>query len=312
LLEERTISRGVDGVNEDKAELVEKYKDVWIASDKGNFVADGQMFSSLDKAKEYIDSSPSSSKLKTYHVDGKSEGERMANKAMMYIFGGLLVVLLLLITLIYWPAPPITKSEMTIDYYIRNCFKDDYNSPYYCKKKAIIWSGKFIEIIRDEREILVGLVDKACSRTQRKERCKITLELGRNDFDKLKYDDIGNMIEFSGIIYDDGFMGHDMRVEDAHIIENRAISSSENSISRNLEEEESDPTFAYPKRYEGGGFHTGITTALMKNGIRGCGEYSFRHVGSQEFHVACWSNSGRPTYYIVWPRINEVMGPAYN
>jgi len=41
-------------------------------------------------------------------------------------------------------------------------------------------------------------------------------------------------------------------------------------------------------------------------------EYTYRRAGRGEYHVACWSASGTPTYYIVFTVTGNVMGPYSN
>ncbi len=73
---------------------------------------------------------------------------------------------------------------------------------------------------------------------------------------------------------------------------------------------DSNRKLLYPERGEGG-FSIAISQTLWRKRIRGCGEYSFKRAGSGEYHVACWSKAGKPTYYIVFTTNNRVMGPYY-
>ena len=52
-----------------------------------------------------------------------------------------------------------------------------------------------------------------------------------------------------------------------------------------------------------------ISRTLVRNQIRGCGEYTYKTAGKAEYHVACWSAAGVPTYYIVFTSTGKVMGP---
>ena len=58
-----------------------------------------------------------------------------------------------------------------------------------------------------------------------------------------------------------------------------------------------------------GGFSAVVSRILVKNRIRGCGEYSFRKAGPSEYHVTCWTASGEPTYYYVFTASQDVVGP---
>ena len=69
---------------------------------------------------------------------------------------------------------------------------------------------------------------------------------------------------------------------------------------------DSNRKLLYPERGEGG-FSIAITRTLVRKRIRGCGEYSFKRAGSGEYHIACWSQAGKPTYYIVFTINNRVM-----
>jgi hypothetical protein len=66
----------------------------------------------------------------------------------------------------------------------------------------------------------------------------------------------------------------------------------------------------HPERGEGG-FSIAISQTLWRKRIRGCDEYSFKRAGSGEYHVACWSKDGKPTYYIVFTINSRVLGPYY-
>ena len=56
-------------------------------------------------------------------------------------------------------------------------------------------------------------------------------------------------------------------------------------------------------------FHAGISRALLKNGIRDCGQYKYRDGGGNEYLVRCTSDGVHWQTYIVWVGIDEVMGP---
>jgi hypothetical protein len=70
-------------------------------------------------------------------------------------------------------------------------------------------------------------------------------------------------------------------------------------------------TFLYPSRNQAGDSQeeVEISRTLARNKTRGCGEYTYRRAGRGEYHVACWSASGTPTYYIVFTVTGVVMGP---
>ncbi|MCD4811339.1 hypothetical protein K8R14_01890 [bacterium] len=58
-------------------------------------------------------------------------------------------------------------------------------------------------------------------------------------------------------------------------------------------------------------FNTGISKALAKNKIRGCGEYKYRPSSKNhnEYLVRCTRDGVNWSSYIVWVGINKVMGP---
>ena len=59
-------------------------------------------------------------------------------------------------------------------------------------------------------------------------------------------------------------------------------------------------------------FHVGIAKTLATNHIKGCGEFKYRestkHPGG-EYKVFCTADGKNWVAYLVWPKINEVMGP---
>ena len=66
----------------------------------------------------------------------------------------------------------------------------------------------------------------------------------------------------------------------------------------------------YPGPWEHG-FNVGISKALVKNKIRGCGEYKYRPSSKDhnEYLVRCTRDGINWNSYIVWVGIDEVMGP---
>lgn len=58
-------------------------------------------------------------------------------------------------------------------------------------------------------------------------------------------------------------------------------------------------------------FNMGITKALAKNQISGCGEYKYRphKSASNEYLVYCTRDGSHWTAYLVWDLIGKVMGP---
>ncbi|MFC1896572.1 hypothetical protein ACFL0Q_07950 [Thermodesulfobacteriota bacterium] len=58
-------------------------------------------------------------------------------------------------------------------------------------------------------------------------------------------------------------------------------------------------------------FNSGISRALAKNNIRGCGEYKYRpsSTDDSEYLVRCTRDGINWSSYIVWVGIDEVMGP---
>jgi len=57
--------------------------------------------------------------------------------------------------------------------------------------------------------------------------------------------------------------------------------------------------------------HIGISRALVKNKIRGCGEYKYRPSikDSGEYLVHCSADGARWSAYIVWEHSGAVTGP---
>ena len=58
-------------------------------------------------------------------------------------------------------------------------------------------------------------------------------------------------------------------------------------------------------------FNLGITKALAKKQISGCGEYKYRthKSSSNEYLVYCTRDGSHWTAYLVWDLIGKVMGP---
>ncbi len=64
-------------------------------------------------------------------------------------------------------------------------------------------------------------------------------------------------------------------------------------------------------------FHVGISRALAKNNIRGCGEFKYKPSADNvswdtsvgEFLVRCTADGKRWVAYLVWAGIDDVMGP---
>ncbi len=59
-------------------------------------------------------------------------------------------------------------------------------------------------------------------------------------------------------------------------------------------------------------FNLGITRALIKNKVRGCGEYHYRsrYDWDQEYLVYCSRDGKSWTAYLVWPLIGAVGRPT--
>ena len=45
---------------------------------------------------------------------------------------------------------------------------------------------------------------------------------------------------------------------------------------------------------------------MINNGIKGCGEYHLKVVGSNEYIIACTKNGKDWVYYVAWPKINKI------
>ena len=76
----------------------------------------------------------------------------------------------------------------------------------------------------------------------------------------------------------------------------------------------SAPLFAGKQKYEANWhteFHRGISQALIKGQVRGCGEYKYKENARHrsEFLVRCTLDGKNWTAYLVWPKINKIMGP---
>ena len=76
----------------------------------------------------------------------------------------------------------------------------------------------------------------------------------------------------------------------------------------------SAPAFAGKQEYEANWnteFHKGINTTLIKKRVRGCGEYKYKENVNHrsEFLVRCTRDGKNWTAYLVWPKINKIMGP---
>lgn len=58
-------------------------------------------------------------------------------------------------------------------------------------------------------------------------------------------------------------------------------------------------------------YHQAITTTLTVNRIAGCGQYKYREDvrQSQEYLVYCTRDGKRWLAYLVWPRLEKVLGP---
>ncbi len=58
-------------------------------------------------------------------------------------------------------------------------------------------------------------------------------------------------------------------------------------------------------------FHVGISKALAKNKIRGCGEFKYKPSvkNSGEYLVRCTRNGTTWQSYLVWAGSDKVMGP---
>lgn len=58
-------------------------------------------------------------------------------------------------------------------------------------------------------------------------------------------------------------------------------------------------------------FNMGITQTLSKSGARGCGIIKYRESAKDdsEYLVVCSTDNETWDVYMVWPNINEVMGP---
>lgn len=66
----------------------------------------------------------------------------------------------------------------------------------------------------------------------------------------------------------------------------------------------------YPKPWREN-FNLEITRSLSNKNIRGCGQYKFRESSKDkgEYLVYCSRDGRNWLAYIVWPNINNVMGP---
>jgi hypothetical protein len=60
-----------------------------------------------------------------------------------------------------------------------------------------------------------------------------------------------------------------------------------------------------------GDSNIGIARALIKNGVKGCGEYNYRKSlkFTEEYQVRCVGMNNKVTYYLVHPNVNGVAGP---
>lgn len=58
-------------------------------------------------------------------------------------------------------------------------------------------------------------------------------------------------------------------------------------------------------------FNMSITKTLSKNGARGCGIIKYRESAKDkdEFLAVCSTDNKNWDAYMVWPNINEIMGP---
>jgi len=65
-------------------------------------------------------------------------------------------------------------------------------------------------------------------------------------------------------------------------------------------------TYNIPWREPVGIEFSKIGKLMVRNGIKGCGEYYVKEVTNGEYVVACTSDGENWTYYIVWPNIDKI------
>lgn len=83
-----------------------------------------------------------------------------------------------------------------------------------------------------------------------------------------------------------------------------------NTSSTTNEEKERKFSERYTKEWSSS-FNVGITRALAKNNIKGCGDYKYKRSiqNEGEYLVHCSVDGFNWTAYLVWVPIEKVMGP---